>query len=187
MEPIRKENRYTVRDYLSWDDGERWELIDGVPYAMSPAPRVEHQDIVSELVRLFRNFLKGKPCKAFTAPLDVYFGESEDDETVVQPDLLIVCDKGKIHEKGIIGAPDLIVEVASPSSMGRDFVDKAALYEREGVWEYWIVSPEEKSFYQKTLTDGEYVTRKAADGLLTSSKFMDFSLNVDEFFASLDA
>ena len=186
MEPIRKDNRYTVRDYLSWDDGERWELIDGVPYAMSPAPRVVHQAIVTELSRLLGNFFHDKPCRVLVAPVDVYFHESEDDETVVQPDLLVVCDKGKIHDRGIIGAPDFIVEVISPTSAGRDFTNKAALYEREGVFEYWIVSPGEKAFFKNTLADGKYVTENVTGGLLTSSKFSDFSLNADEFFASMD-
>ena len=101
MGPLARhlEERFTYGDYLTWDDDERWELIDGVPYNMSPAPKVAHQRIVSQLVRHFANYLDGKPCQVFPAPFDVRLPEADeaDDavDTVVQPDVTIIFDKNK--------------------------------------------------------------------------------------------
>ena len=96
---VRKlDERFTYGDYLAWDDGERWELIDGVPYNMSPAPRVRHQQILVDLIRQFASWLKDKPCQVFAAPFDVRLPEADESdalvETMVQPDLLVICDKG---------------------------------------------------------------------------------------------
>jgi hypothetical protein len=108
--------RYRYRDYLSWPEGERVELIEGVPYAMSPAPRREHQRLVSELNRQLANALHDAPCEVYPAPFDVKLSREEEDErpTVVQPDLTVVCDPAKLTEQGVTGAPDLVVEIVSP-------------------------------------------------------------------------
>ena len=121
-----KTDRYTVADYLSWDDGERWELIGGVAYNMSPAPTIRHHDIGINFYSLLRNRLQGKPCKPFIAPVDVVLS----DEDVVQPDVLVVCDPAKITPKNIQGAPDFVLEVLSPSTSRKDLREKKALYER---------------------------------------------------------
>ena len=95
--PMPKENgRYAYEDYYSWDDGKRWELFEGIPHAMSPAPSPAHQGIARELVRQFGNFLLGKPCRVYAAPFDVRLNADSDDDTVVQPDVLVICDHTKI-------------------------------------------------------------------------------------------
>jgi Uma2 family endonuclease len=163
MGPLARklDERFTYGDYLTWDDDERWELIDGVPYNMSPAPRVAHQRILGELLLQFGNWLKGKPCQVFIAPFDVRLPDAEepDDlvETVVQPDLVVICDRGKLDEAGCRGAPDLVVEILSPTTAQKDLKIKFARYERAGVREYWIVEPAGKTVQVFTLgPDGRY-------------------------------
>ena len=132
----QKDERYTYLDYYSWDDGERWELIDGVAYAMSPAPAPKHQTISRELLVQIANFLKGKPYEVFHAPFDVRLNADSDDDTVMQPDIFVVCDKSKIDDKGCNGAPDMIIEILSPSTAKRDIVLKFNAYLQAGVREY---------------------------------------------------
>ncbi len=141
--------RYTYGDYLKWDDGERWELIDGVAYNMTPAPNRLHQKISGELFRQFANFLIGKPCEVYDAPFDVRLPEVDEVETdvttVVQPDLVVICDSKKLDDAGCMGAPDLIVEILSPSTSRKDHKEKFVRYERAGVKEYWLVDPVSKT------------------------------------------
>ena len=151
MGPLARklDERFTYGDYLTWDDDERWELIDGVPYNMSPAPRVRHQRILGELYRQFANWLLDKPCLVFLAPFDVRLPEADESddqvETVVQPDLSVICDRTKLDDAGCRGAPDLIVEILSPGTAHKDLKVKFDRYERAGVREYWIVDPAEKT------------------------------------------
>ncbi len=133
-------DRFTWTDYRSWPDDERWELIDGLAHAMSAAPSIKHQDVVGRLFSRMEQQLRGRPCRPFVAPTDVKFSESD----VVQPDILVVCDPGKITPSHIEGAPDLIVEVLSPGTAAKDLRDKKALYERAGVGEYLVVDPLEQ-------------------------------------------
>jgi len=163
MEALQNEKRYTYADYCTWDDGERWELIDGIPYAMSPAPLVSHQSVIGNLHGQLFNFLKGKPCKVFLSPFDVRLNFDTDDDTVVQPDLLVVCDRSKLDKRGCNGAPDMLVEVLSPSSTRRDIVLKFNTYLRAGVREYWIVDPDAKTVSIHLLKDGEYIVRAYTD------------------------
>lgn len=146
-DPLRKaDRRYTYNDYASWSDEERWELIDGVAYDMSPAPSPRHQSVLGELHAQFHATLRGSPCRAYLAPFDVRLPDgAEEDElvsTVVQPDLLVICDAAKVDTRGCRGAPDLLVEILSPSTAYKDQTAKQELYERHGVREYWIVNPE---------------------------------------------
>jgi Uma2 family endonuclease len=136
----QSEFRYTVTDYLSWNDDERWELIDGVVYNMSPAPTTRHQNIAGRLYSRLEQTLRGKPCQPFIAPVDVILSERD----VVQPDVIVVCDPAKITEKNIQGAPDLVVEVLSPSTAAKDLREKKALYQRAGVREYLVIDPLEQ-------------------------------------------
>ena len=137
------ERKYTYADYLQWPASERWELIDGKAVCMSPAPSSEHQRILRKLSGCIGNFLEGRECEVFFAPFDVRLPDiSQADEkitTVVQPDLVVVCDPGKIDKRGCLGAPDLIVEILSPATARKDWQDKRLLYERAGVREYWLV------------------------------------------------
>ena len=140
---------FTYKDYSSWPENERWELIDGVAYDMSPAPSRKHQEISFELAGLLREYLKGKTCKAFAAPFDVLLpnyplGNVDEINTVVQPDILVICDPSKLIDKGCLGAPDLIVEILSPSTSKKDLNEKFQLYEKHGVKEYWVVDPGNK-------------------------------------------
>ena len=111
MTQISRENaHYTYRDYLGWPDAERWELIRGEPWLMSPAPSPVHQTISTELVTQIALHLRNRPCRVFHAPFDVRLpkGDEADEsvDTVVQPDIAIVCDEGKLDEHGCRGAPD---------------------------------------------------------------------------------
>ena len=144
-----QDQRFTYGDYLTWPDEERWEIINGIAYAMTPAPSVQHQRMLGELFRQLSNFFIEKPCEVFFAPFDVRLpqGEEEDAaiESVVQPDLVVVCDPTKLDKKGCKGAPDLVVEIVSPSTVQKDLKQKLALYEKVGVKEYWILHPEDKT------------------------------------------
>jgi Uma2 family endonuclease len=144
-----RDHRYTFGDYLSWPDEERWEIINGIVYAMTPAPSTQHQRILVELTRQLSNYFLERSCEVFAAPFDVRLpqGDEEDNaiDTVVQPDIIVVCDPGKLDEKGCKGAPDLVVEVVSPSTVQKDLKEKMALYERVGVKEYWIIHPSDKT------------------------------------------
>ncbi|MBF0405922.1 MAG: Uma2 family endonuclease [Candidatus Riflebacteria bacterium] len=142
------ENReYTYSDISSFPAEERWEVILGELYNMTPAPCTRHQEISGSLFNKIYNFLEGKPCMVFHAPFDVRLPEKNqsDDETttVVQPDILVVCDEDKIDEKGCRGAPDWIVEILSPSTRRKDLIIKTALYEKHKVKEYWVIYPDE--------------------------------------------
>ena len=181
---LPKKPKYTYADYLTWDDGRRYELIDGEVYMMSPAPSVSHQEISGEIFRQFATLLKGKRCKVFSAPFDVRLNADAEDDTVVQPDILIVCDPDKIKNgKNCEGAPDMIVEILSPSSARRDQFDKFNLYLAAGVKEYWIVYPETKMVQVYTLTEGNYVGRAYSDAhMVTVSVLEDCQINLADVF-----
>ena len=148
--------RYTYADYCSWDDDQRWELIDGVAYAMAPGPGMIHQRYSSRLHAMLFNFLKGKSCEVFPAPFDVRLNADTHDDTVVQPDLVVICDPSKLGAAGCIGAPDMVIEILSPSTSARDRTLKLQVYQRAGVREYWIVDPELKAVHVHTLENGRY-------------------------------
>ena len=158
MQPSFNEDRpYTYADYASWDDDIRRELIDGKVYLMAPAPAETHQDISGEMHRQLANFLLDKPCKVFHAPFDVCLhADGDDDYTVVQPDLLVVCDREKLDGKRCNGAPDFIVEILSPSTASKDLIFKYNKYMSAGVREYWIVDPVDKVVRACILKDGKY-------------------------------
>jgi len=155
----QKNEHYTYADYCTWDDDKRWELIHGVAYAMAPAPSPIHQDISAELTFQLKAYLKGKPCKLFPAPFDVRLNADDEDDTVVQPDLTVVCDKSKIDDKGCRGVPDFVIEILSPSNAKYDRWVKSNLYRSVKVREYWIVSPDEKivDVYILNDSDGNYI------------------------------
>ena len=133
-----KEKKFTYSDYATWPDDERWELIDGEAYDMSPAPSIKHQEIVSN-INIFLATHPQRKAEYFVgvAPLDVVLSEHD----VVQADVLIVCDRKKITEANIQGAPDLVIEVLSPPTALKDRREKKALYEKYGVKEYILVDP----------------------------------------------
>lgn len=140
--------KYTYADYCSWPDDERWELIDGVPYDMTPAPSRLHADLSIALLRQLLPYFDGKTCKVYDAPFDVRLPKSQEADdrvnSVVQPDILIICDPQKLDDKGCRGAPDLVIEIPSPSTASKDHIKKRRLYEKHGVKEYWLLSPTDR-------------------------------------------
>lgn len=157
---LRDKDRHTYAEYRSWGEDARYELIDGAAYLMAPAPLLEHQETAGEIYRQLANALTGTRCRAFVAPLDVRLpkGEEGDDEidTVVQPDVLVVCDPQRLDRRGVRGAPDLVVEVLSPATASHDQVRKRRVYERAGVREYWLVHPTDRVLTIYRLQDGQY-------------------------------
>lgn len=145
--PHDEENKYTYADYLTWPEDERWEIIDGIAY-MQAAPTWQHQAISGQLLKQFLTYLTGKPCLAFSAPFDLRLPEEnekdEDTKNVLQPDLVVVCDKNGLKGTGYYGTPDLIIEITSPSTSRKDRLLKFNKYEKAGVKEYWIVDSEGK-------------------------------------------
>jgi Uma2 family endonuclease len=152
--------RYTYADYRTWPEDERWELIEGVAYAMSPAPARLDQEVVVELARQIANFLQEQSCRVYVAPFDVRLplGDEADDriETVVQPDLAIVCDPTKLDDLGCRGPPDWVIEVLSPAPAAKDQIQKREICERHGVREYWLVHPLDRVLTVYRLVAGEY-------------------------------
>lgn len=163
------EPRFTYGDYVQWEGDERWELVYGVPFLMSPAPGTRHQLVVTELARQVGNHLAGGPCRVFVAPFDVRLADGDEEDAairnVVQPDLSVVCDPAKLDEASCRGAPDWIVEVVSPRTAARDRLEKRHLYERHGVEEYWIVDPEKATVvvYRRDLASGRFASPEAFD------------------------
>lgn len=148
MSQARKQQQpisYTWSDYLQWPERPRLELIDGDAVAMSPAPGLGHQDVVGEIFSQAKQFLEGHPCRVFVAPVDVRLPRADEaDEridTVVQPDVLVVCDPSKLSDRGVRGAPDWVVEVIGRGSASHDQTRKRRVYERSGVREFWLVHP----------------------------------------------
>ena len=150
--------RYSYADYCEWDDDERWELIDGVPYAMA-APTRSHQGISRNIAFQIHQFLRGKACEVYYAPFDVRLNTNTFDNTVVQPDIVVYCDESKLDDKGGIGAPDMAIEILSQSTASHDTIRKYMLYMNVGVREYWIVDPVTQTVVVHTLEDGGYKGR----------------------------
>jgi len=157
----RLEERFTYADYKKWDNEQRWEIIYGKPYLIAPAPTWEHQKISGQLHMQLGSYLKGKQCQVFYAPFDVrlFAKADETDDTIVQPDIVVVCDSTKLMRTGYAGAPDLIIEILSPGNTRHDTLIKFNLYLKAGVREYWIVDPEQKTVSVHILKNNEYTTR----------------------------
>ncbi len=177
---------YTYADYLTWQFTDRVELIMGKIFRMSPAPTSSHQHAVSVIHGTIFQFLKGKPCKVFPAPFDVSLPDASGiSQTVVQPDITVICDPSRITEQGCNGAPDMVVEVISKSSVKKDLHEKYSIYEQAGVKEYWIVHPQDRSLIIFTLTAaGQYQPSKplTKGDLATSQVLPGLAIDLDELF-----
>lgn len=154
--PELKHRDYTLEDWQTWEG--RWELINGVAYDMTPAPNTDHQRVSTRLILAIGNAMEeakrksgGGECEVFVAPTDVYLASGP-----VQPDLLVVCDPAKISKRGIEGAPDLVVEILSPSTASKDLVRKRWAYEAAGIPEYLIVDPDDRVGLLLRLEGGRY-------------------------------
>ena len=182
VKKITEKNTFTYTDYAQWETDDRYELIDGVPYAMG-SPTTRHQRIIGELFVRLHDFLKGKSCEVFISPLDVRLNYDTKDDTVVQPDIMVICDKNKIDDKSIKGAPDLVVEILSPSNKRFDFLVKHDKYFEAGIPEYWIVDPIENIVHVFILKDGNYIAKVYGDTDTLPSHILDgCNINLKEIF-----
>jgi Uma2 family endonuclease len=179
-ESVKQGRRYTWADYQTWNDDQRWEIIGGEAYLMSPSPTSRHQRILSDLHGQMYPHFKGKPCQLLVSPMDVVLS----DEDVLQPDLLVVCNPQQTKRTHIEGAPTLVVEITSPSSTTRDRLLKLNLYARAGVKEYWIVTPWPSLVEVLLLEGGRYVMHSVfgKDDTLTSPSFPGLQVQLADVF-----
>ncbi len=178
------ENRiYTYGEILKFPENERWELIDGMPY-LQARPSIEHQGIMMEISNQIYNYLKGKPCKVFTEPAVWLDGKAEDknSKNYIIPDIVVVCDPKKIVSAGIIGTPDMIVEIVSPSNARIDKVKKLWKYRDAGVKEYWIIEPDEKIITVYRLDTGFYKVESYDEGLIKVGIMEELSIDIKLVF-----
>jgi len=181
---------YTYADYLLWRFKEQVELLRGKLFKMSPAPREIHQRVLNEINFELMSFFRNKTCRVYPAPFDVRIPakgtkETTDNQiyTIVQPDLCVVCDLEKIDGRGCIGAPDLVIEILSPSNSQRDLKDKYELYQEAGVREYWLVHPQDEYVIINVLENNQYrVLPPFVDKEVTSVIFPDLSLQTEDIF-----
>ncbi len=168
---------YTIDDIYDLPDGTRAELIDGQIYYMAPPSR-KHQDIAGELFGIIREYIKSKDgsCRPYIAPFAVFLNRN--DKNYVEPDISVICDPGKLHDKGCIGAPDWIIEIISPGSRQMDYYTKLFKYRAAGVKEYWIVDPEKDRilvYNFETEKTGDYTFSDSVKAGIYDDLYIDFS------------
>ena len=159
IENYEEKKYYSYSDYLTWEGPERCQLINGEVFMMA-SPSVAHQTILMTISNQFYTWLRGKTCQVFFAPLDVRLFPKDDnsDNTVVQPDMMVVCDENKIGKNSINGPPDLVVEIVSPSNTHRELFLKFQYYLEAGVREYWVIDPDEKKVQVHIYENGHYIS-----------------------------
>ena len=190
---------YTYADYLRWQFDDTVELIKGKIFRMSPAPLTAHQFISGAIYGEMYAYFKRKTCQLVEAPFDVrlpnpeYPATSDRIYTVVQPDICVVCDRSKLDRRGCLGAPDWIAEITSSATMKKDFGEKFSLYEENGVREYWIIVPEQKSIQQYVLLNGQYEMRELFEYNLepsaqriTPALFPELTIELEDIFGDLE-
>lgn len=183
---------FTYADYLTWPDEERWEIIDGVAYDMTPPPLRVHQRILLRLAFFLEGFFEGKSCEVNISPFDVRIPEKDEEDekirTVVQPDISVVCNPEKLDDQGCRGAPDLVIEILSPSTASYDAIVKRRRYERAGVKEYWLVDPANRIVTAlKRQPDGTFgrVAYSSADDHLATDLFPGLDIDLSRVFPPL--
>ena len=199
--PAIKKDKYSYADYLTWHDGIRREIIDGIVYemkfdsddeitAMSPAPNRRHQEISGNLFMLISVYLKGKSCRVYTAPFDVRLSKMKTEEkeifNIVQPDLSVFCDQNKLDDKGAKGSPDWAIEILSPFSVKRDLGIKNNLYQVYGVQEYWVIDPVKETILVYTPNDQNmFSTPKEfiKEAIVTPVLFTDLKISLQDVFS----
>ena len=185
------EVRYTIKDYMNWQFDEMVELIRGKVFRMSPAPSTYHQMISANLTREISTYFKNRQCLVFVAPTDIYLPISDSKgrpNTVVQPDLLIVCDKNKIKPNGIYGAPDLIIEIISQHTSKKDLKLKYEVYQESKVKEYWTIYPKDHILHIFTLDEKtEYVLQGiyTQDDVVCPVLFPELIINLRDIFQEI--
>jgi Uma2 family endonuclease len=186
-EPDAKSRYFTYADYKAWElrPGERYEILYGEAYAMA-APGLYHQSISGEVYRQIANYLYGKPCKVYPAPLDVrlFYAEDESDDTVIQPDVTVICDEAKRGPEGCRGAPDMVVEILSPGNRAIEMERKFELYRVAGVREYWVIDPEHKTLYTYRFQDDRILPQSyGASASAPVGIFPDLAIILEPVFA----
>jgi Uma2 family endonuclease len=184
---LKQDRFWTYADYKAWElaPGERYEIIYGEAYAMS-APNTRHQAMLTELLSQIHSYLRGKPCKVYPAPFDVrlFYEEDESDDTVVQPDISVICDEKKRGEEGCRGAPDFVVEILSPSNTASEMQTKFDLYRQAGVREYWVLDGGKKRLHAYRFTDekiASFASYGAADNAPVGI-FSDLTIALEAVF-----
>jgi Uma2 family endonuclease len=185
---LKQDRPWTYADYKAWElaPGERCEIIYGEVYAMS-APNTRHQAMLTELLSQIHSYLRGKPCKVYPAPFDVrlFYAADESDDTVVQPDISVICDEKKRGEEGCRGAPDFVVEILSPSNTASEMQTKFDLYRQAGVREYWVLDGDKKRLHAYRFAEGK-IASFASCGAGDSSPvgiFSDLTIALEPVFA----
>ncbi len=189
LDQLDLNKQYTYADYMKWKFDERVELIHGWIKKMSPAPRMLHQLVEGNLYFLIYKFFNQGNCKVFNSPFDVRLQKTNSDHkgitTVIQPDICVVCDNAKLDDAGCLGAPDLIVEILSPSTAQKDRHDKFDLYQENGVKEYWIVEATDQAIEIFTLVKGKYERtdfQEYGEGKVSSTLFPELTIVLSEAF-----
>lgn len=183
--------KYNYSDYILWKFQERVELLKGKLFKMA-APSLTHQKISSNLHGLFWIHFRNHSCELYAAPVDVrlplpqHRATSDKIDTVVQPDLCVICDASKlVDNQSCVGAPDLVVEILSPGNSRREMKDKFELYEEAGVLEYWVVDPSRRSVLVYVLKNGGFISTGRPfldDDILNSTIFEDLKIDLSEVF-----
>jgi len=187
IDEYEKNRRYTYADYLKWEGQERFQLINGEVFQMA-SPSVAHQALLMVLSAKFDNWLQGKSCRAFASPLDVRLFPREDksDNTVVQPDLLVVCDKSKLGKGSVDGAPDLVIEIVSPSNTHSELFLKFNYYLKAGVREYWVIDPDMKKVVVHIYENGRYISSNYEDNeSIPVSVLPGLEISLEELWARI--
>ncbi len=185
---------YSYADYLTWQLEETVELIKGKIMAMSPAPSLKHQSVITNLGGSLYQYFHKRPCKLFYAPFDIKLYNSKKSRltdqqvfSVVQPDLCVICDKDKLTEQGCNGAPDWIIEVLSPGNTKKEMRLNYHIYQENGVIEYWLVYPYEQAVYQFVLDQDaekyQLFAMYAGDDLAKPYLFPELHIDLADVFA----
>lgn len=180
---------YSYADYMRFTFDERMEIIKGHLFQMSPVPSRHHQKAFGRIYNPIYNILEGKKCEVYGAPFDVRLPkkskEDKDIFTVVQPDIVVVCDASKLDRRGCIGAPDIVVEILSPGNNKKELQNKYEVYEEAGVKEYWIVSTSDETFFKYILNEeGKFIPTKllTAGEVVTTPILPGFVLDLEQVF-----
>ena len=185
---LQENRRWTYADYKDWElaPGERYEIIYGEAYAMS-APNTRHQAMLIELAFQIHSYLRRKSCKVYPAPFDVrlFYEDNESDDTVVQPDISVICDEKKRGKEGCRGAPDFVAEILSPSNTASEMQTKFDLYRQAGIREYWVLDSDKKRLHAYRFEDGKIASFASygADDKAPVGIFTDLTVELTPVFA----